>query len=596
MCPAPLCPNKCFFLICVALLHPRLQHPVKTLLFPGTGQVYYIRTECHISPCVKNLPSKYAWKQRGAVEALVVQRSIPTANKDGPYICYTQYECNASVKKESEKALFHLRVYTLHSSRCPCRACHSRWCPVGLKGGVSCECGWEKKNAVYDPDNGFYALVQVLDAEAAMMKNKRAGTTPASTPVRGGGGTPVGTPRKTPTQQVLGAGAAGTAGTPRGAGTPAQRAGFALPPPPLTPVHGIKTPGKTSGGSATKKTSHTPGGARACAGGGSGKKPPPARWATTNTKQIAAALKPKTPAQGQAGALGGGMPPITPSQIDFCVGRGEASPSPRGGASGKRRGKSKSPGGGGAKGGRGEEGGGLHRQKEVAVNLVGRFVTGSGSEMGLRTDVQHAGGAYAMGHAEGVHQQQSHAGHGDVLWRDGGTLVEGPQAEFAIEWDVRGGASHGSRRSSVEGTAAQHSHILPPDAIEIAQTAVSDDLYGDMGLEWGPPQPGSPALRAREGGRLSLGESVGDRLSLGGAGRMSLSEDAALAMSHSMGAGRLSLGVGEDSASGYFVPALYGAGDDELCLDDGEEEEARGLFRAHSSEDARAPKRPKRSP
>ena len=50
------------------------QHPVKTLLFPGTGQVYYILTEGQVSlsPCVKNLPSKYAWKQRGAVEALQV--------------------------------------------------------------------------------------------------------------------------------------------------------------------------------------------------------------------------------------------------------------------------------------------------------------------------------------------------------------------------------------------------------------------------------------------------------------------------------------------------------------------------------------------
>lgn len=56
-----------------------MQHPVKTLLFPGTGQVYYILTEGQVSlsPCVKNLPSKYAWKQRGAVEALQVRPIYP---------------------------------------------------------------------------------------------------------------------------------------------------------------------------------------------------------------------------------------------------------------------------------------------------------------------------------------------------------------------------------------------------------------------------------------------------------------------------------------------------------------------------------------
>ena len=439
------------------------------------------------------------------------------------------------------------------------------------------------------------------------MKGKK-GLTPGSTPVRGGtpvrGSTPSGTPGKTPTKGV----------TPRKAGTSvgggavegtSSKGGFALPPPPLTPLSKTplkqkqtpvkQTPLKGTGGGGGASSSASKQWSRG--GGGSNKKPPPARWATTNTHKIAAALKPKE-------GLGGSHNPSTP----VASSKSASSPS--------LHGKMTSARGGCGPGG--ERGGNGGRPKDVAVNLEGRF----------GSDACHSLGGQGHFSGEGPARVGSAAGgHGsDCPWKGGVAESEGGVAEsegvvaesegVKLDWEEKGG-SQDSARCSSDAVASQMHQIIATDVIGAHVTSPDTtshvDMYGVIGLDWGA---GDCTMRSVGRGRESLGGGGGMSVIGEEAGGAGLGHDALVLSQASIGAGRLSLGgeeghlpvlsqmsttsmgagrlsLGEEANSGLVHMELWslsqGREDDEhgLRLDDGEEE--RGVI-----EDVRGGKRPRR--
>lgn len=103
-----------------------MQHPIKTLLIPNSGSIYYIKTSnanFHSSPSVRDMPSKFKWKSKGASELLnysLVEGSASLNREDGlsPLMCYTQYQVCAHTLSVTRKMFTGKTAAWILSSAC----------------------------------------------------------------------------------------------------------------------------------------------------------------------------------------------------------------------------------------------------------------------------------------------------------------------------------------------------------------------------------------------------------------------------------------------------------------------------------------------